>query len=195
MAALGFAQRFILAAVTVALSLGTGNSPRARDKPKRETIQAKAMGQNTAAGKNFNETITIEAYSTPKDQKELLDAFAQGGHPALVKALSKMKPQGRVGVTGTLACSIACVRNFPGEDGRTIRLMTDRPINILEVRQAGCSKDYDISALELNLKNDKKLAVGALIIGLRLSLDKDDPFVFENHGSGPMRLRNVIERN
>jgi hypothetical protein len=40
----------------------------AQDKPKRETIQAQAMGQNRAAGKTFNVTVSIDSYSTSEDQ-------------------------------------------------------------------------------------------------------------------------------
>lgn len=68
----------------------------AQDKPKRETIQAQAKGQNRAAGKNFNVTVSIASYSTPDDQKSLISAFKQGGQAALSQSLSKMQPKGRV---------------------------------------------------------------------------------------------------
>jgi hypothetical protein len=166
----------------------------AQDKPKRETIQAQAMGQNTAMGKSFNVSVMIDSYSTPDDQKALLDAFAQGGQAALSKILSKMKSKGRVAVTGTLGYDIAYVRTFPTADGRKIRLITDRPIRIAEARDGGRSTDYDLSALELNLNNDKSKSSGSLIIGLRVKVDKDNQLVFESYGSGPWNLVNVMER-
>ncbi len=166
----------------------------AQDQPKRETIQAQARGQNRAAGKNFSVTVTIASYSTPDDQKALLDAFAQGGQAALSKTLSKMKSKGRVAVTGTLGYDIAYVRTFPTADGRKIRLITDRPIKIAEARDGGRSTDYDLSALELNLNNDKTKSSGSLIIGLRVKVDKENQLVFESYGSGPWNLVNVMER-
>jgi hypothetical protein len=166
----------------------------AQDQPKLETIQAQAMGQNRAMGKSFNVTVTIASYSTPDDQKALLDAFAQGGQAALSKTLSKMKSKGRVAITGTLGYDIGYVRTFPTADGRKIRLITDRPIKIAEARDGGRSTDYDLSALELNLTNDKSKNSGSLIIGLRLKVDKDNQLVFESYGSGPWNLVNVMER-
>jgi hypothetical protein len=166
----------------------------AQDKPKRETIQAQAMGQNRAAGKTFNVTVSIDSYSTPEDQKSLISAFNQGGQAALSKTLSKMPSKGRVAVTGTLGYSIAYVRTFPSENGRTIRLITDRPIQFLEARENGRSTDYDLSAIELNLNNDKSKSAGSLIIGLRVKVDKDNQLVFESYGSGPWKLVNVMER-
>lgn len=166
----------------------------AQDKPKRETIQAQAMGQNRAAGKNFNVTVSIDSYSTPDDQTLLIDAFNQGGQATLSKTLSKMKSKGRVAVTGTLGYSIAYIRTFPADDGRKIRLITDRPIRFAEARENGRSTDYDLSAIELNLNNDKSKSSGSLIVGLRVKVDKDNQIVFESYGSGPWKLVNVMER-
>src|SRR6266404_4681279 len=104
----------------------------AQDKPKRETIQATAMGQQRASGKMFHVTVNIESYSTQEDQKVLFDAFTDGGHNALVKTLSKMKSKGRVAITGTLNYQIAYIRSVSTENGRRIRLITDRPIHFTE---------------------------------------------------------------
>jgi hypothetical protein len=166
-----------------------------QDQTKRETIQAQAMGQSTSAGKQFNVTISINSYSTPDDQKTLIDAFTQGGQRALTKALSKMKSKGRVGVTGTLGYNIAYIRTFPAENGRKIRLITDRPIQLAEARESTRSKEYDLSALEVNLNNDPSKSSGSLIIGLRVKVDKDNQLVFESYGSGPWKLVNVMERD
>ncbi|MFZ0886470.1 MAG: hypothetical protein WAN14_23915 [Candidatus Acidiferrales bacterium] len=180
----------LLTVVLVVAAFKTG----AQDKPKRETIQAQAMGQNRAAGKSFNVTVSIDSYSTADDQKLLINAFTQGGQTALSKTLSKMQSKGRVAVTGTLGYNIAYVRTFPTENGRRIRLITDRPIRLAEARENGRSTDYDLSALELIINNDKSKSSGTLIIGLRVKVDKDNQFVFESYGSGPWKLVNVMER-
>jgi hypothetical protein len=189
-------SRILMAGVLlISVSTVSASEVGAQDKPKRETIQAQAMGQSRAAGKTFNVTVSIDSYSTPDDQKSLIDAFTQGGQAALSKSLSKMKSKGRVAVTGTLGYSIAYVRTFPTENGRKIRLITDRPINIVEAREGGRSNDYDLSALELNLNDDKSKSSGSLIIGLRVKVDKDNQLIFESYGSGPWRLVNIMERN
>jgi hypothetical protein len=165
-----------------------------QEKPKREVIQATAMGQMRAAGKMFNVTINIESYSTPEDQKVLIDAFTTGGHNALVEALQKMKSKGRVAITGTLGYQIAYIRSFPTENGRIIRLITDRPIQFAEAYYSGRSKDYDLSGIEMTLAADPKKSEGSLVIGGRFKLDKDKQITFESYGSGPWRLTNIMER-
>jgi hypothetical protein len=167
----------------------------AQDTPKRETIQATAMGQQRASGKMFSVTVNIESYSTAEDQKTLSDAFKNGGHDALVKTLSKMKSKGRVAITGTLGYQIAYIRSFPTENGRRIRLVTDRPIHFTEAYVNGRTKDYDLSAIEINLKADPKQSDGSLIVAGKFKIDKSQQISFESYGSGPWRLVNIMERN
>jgi hypothetical protein len=167
----------------------------AQDNPPSETIQATAMGQQRASGKMFSVTVNIESYSTPEDQKVLSDAFKNGGHDALVKTLSKMKSKGRVAITGTLGYQIAYIRSFPTENGRRIRLLTDRPIQFAEAYISGRTKDYDLSALEINLNADPKQSDGGLIVAGKFKIDKSQQISFESYGSGPWRLVNIMERN
>jgi len=165
-----------------------------QDKPKPEVIQATAQGQVRASGKMFSVTINIESYSTPDDQKTLIDAFQSGGHDGLVKALRKMKARGRVAITGTVGYQIAYIRTFSNEDGRTIRLITDRPIYFAEAHQGGRSTDYDLSGIELNIATDPKKSAGNLVIGGKFKVDKNQQITFESYGSGPWRLVNIQER-
>ncbi len=167
----------------------------AQDKPKRETIQATAVGQQRASGKMFSVTVNIDSYSTPEDQKALIDAFNAGGHDALVKTLRTMKSKGRVAITGTLGYQIAYIRSFETENGRRIRLVTDRPIQFAEAYVSGRSKDYDLSALEINLNADPKQSDGGLIVAGKFKVDKSQQVSFESYGSGPWRLVNIMERN
>jgi hypothetical protein len=167
---------------------------RCQEKPKAEVIQAQAMGQLRASGKQFSVTINIQSYSTTEDQQRLIDAFTKGGHNALVKTLSKMKSNGRVAITGTLGYQIAYIRTLPTENGRTIRLITDRPINFPEAYAGTRTKDYDLSGIELNLAPDPKQNTGSLVVAGKFKMDKAQQVTFESYGSGPWRLTNIMER-
>jgi len=181
-------------AALAGLLLLAGTVGRAQEKTKPETIQAQAMGQLKMTGKTFNVTILIESYSTPEDQKTLIDAFQRGGHDELVKTIAKMKGRGRVSITGTLGYQIAYVRSIPGPNGRTIRLITDRPIQFREARNAGRSTDYDLSAIEMRIDEDPKKSEGQLIVAGKFKVDKDGQVTFESYGSGPWKLTNIMER-
>lgn len=190
-----FADLILASGVAIAGLLLPAFKTGAQEKPKPETIQATAMGQQTASGKMFNINITIDSYSTPADQKVLIDAFESGGHDALVKALSKMVPRGRVAITGTVGYKIAYIRTIPTENGRTIRLITDRPIHFAEAYGRTRSKDYDLSGIEMNIAKEQKQSDGSLIVAGKFKVDKAQQIVFESYGSGPWRLVNIMERN
>jgi len=178
---------------TPGLLLLAAGSAHAQEKPKSERFTARARGQNTASGKLFSVEITIDSYSTPADQKTLIDAFQSGGHDALGKALSKMDSKGRVAPTGPVGYKVAYVRTFTTENGRRIRLITDRPIKVGEAYAGGRSNDYDLSAIELNVNTDPKKTDGALIVAGKFKVDKDGQIIFESYGSGPWKLTNIIE--
>lgn len=161
---------------------------------KQETIQAQAFGTTTMAGKSFGVTINIEDYSTPAEQKALIDAFNSGGHDAMVKVLSKMKSKGRVRLSsGGVGYQIAYIRNIPTANGRTIRLLTDRPIGIGEAMFNTRSGDYDISIIELQLGNGKNS--GSLIPGARILVNKKSKQIeIESYHASPWRLAGIMER-
>jgi hypothetical protein len=162
---------------------------------KTETIQAQAFGTTTMAGRTFGVTIRIESYSTPADQKTLIDAFQRGGHDKLVEALGKMKSRGRVGITGDLGYQIAYIRNIPTPNGRTVRIITDRPINIGEAIYNGRSMDYDLSLVEIHLNKDKDESTGNLVVGGRFKVNKKTKQIeFESYEASPWRLAGIMER-
>lgn len=190
-----FADLILASGVAIASMFLPAFKTGAQEKPKRETIQATAMGQQRASGRTFNINIIIESYSTPADQKVLIDAFESGGHDALVKALSKMAPRGRVAITGTVGYQIAYIRTIPNENGRTIRLITDRPIQFAEAYGSTRSKDYDLSGIQMNIAKEQKQSDGSLIVAGKFKVDKAQQIVFESYGSGPWLLVNIMERN
>ncbi len=164
---------------------------------KSETIQAQAFGTTTQAGRTFGITIRIESYSTPTDQKTLIDAFNKGGHDALVDALGKMKARGRIAITGGgVGYQIAYIRNIPTAKGRTIRIITDRPINIGEATLNTRSEDYDLTLLEIHLDDaDKDKSAGNLIVGGRFAVNKKKKQIeFESYQATPWRLTGIMER-
>ena len=164
---------------------------------KHETIQAQAFGTTTQAGRTFGITIRIQSYSTPTDQKTLIDAFNKGGHDALVDALSKMKARGRVAITGGgVGYQIAYIRNIPTPKGRTIRIITDRPINIGEATFNTRSEDYDLTLMEIHLDDaNKDKSTGNLIVGGRFMVNKKKKQIeFESYQATPWRLAGIMER-
>ncbi len=183
----------LIASLFVVAGLAFGVS-HLNAQQKRETIQGQVWGEQRLKGKTFNMTIIINSYSTPQEQKTLLDAFNKGGHDALVKALQKMPERGRIAVTGTLGTNIAYIRSFKTETGRKIRILTDRPIYFAEAYNAGRSVQYDTTIVELNIdQENQEKSSGTLILGARIRM-KNNQIEIESYGSGPWRVNNIMER-
>jgi hypothetical protein len=161
----------------------------AQDKP--EVFQAQAVGQGSQLGQNFNVTITIESYSTPEDQQTLLAAFQQKGNEGLVNVLSKMPSRGRIAITGLLGTEITYVRVFPTETGRKIRLITNRPLTIGEARNNTISSEYNLSALELDLNNEKGKSTGTLLPACQFKVNEQKEIEIEAN-QNPWRLVDII---
>jgi len=160
-----------------------------------ETIQAQAFGTSTMAGKTFGITITIEGYSTPADQKALIDAFNSGGHDAMMKVPSKTDSKGRVRLSsGGVGYQIVYIRNIQTPNGRTIRLLTDRPISMGEAISSSRSQDYDLSIIEIQLGDSKGKKSGSLIPGCRIKLNKKNQIEIETYHASPWRLAGIMER-
>jgi hypothetical protein len=186
-------RKFYPMTLAIVVLLLSASGSYAKDQ---EVIQAQAFGTATTAGTTFGLTIYIEDYSTPADQKALIDAFKAGGHDEMVKVLSKMKSKGRVRLSsGGVGYQIAYIRNIPTANGRTIRLLTDRPINWGEATYGVRSKEYDHTIIELQLNKDKSKSTGSMIPGARITVDKKKQQIeVESYHAMPWRLAGIMER-
>jgi hypothetical protein len=181
----------------VSTVLLTSNNSSAQDGTKLAKsihIQAQAMGQAQQLGRNFGVNLIIEEFSTPEDQKALLEAFNQKQNEGLVNALSKMKSKGRLAIIGTLGYDVNYIRKFDMPDGSTkIRLVTDRPITFGEAWGDSRSMDYSLSGAEITLSADKKKNSGILAPACKFKIDKDNHLQLELL-QNEWKLVNVQER-
>src|SRR5215469_4257542 len=138
----------------------------------RMTIQATAMGTSTQMGKVYNVNIHIEQFFTPEDQKALIDAFNRSGQGGLVDVLEDMKPKGRVRfANGGVGNDVKYIIELPSENGRRLRLVTDRNIAFGELYGGTRSRDYSVGAIELLLTPDGK-GSGTVLPACRLTVNK-----------------------
>ncbi len=163
----------------------------ARDK--YETIDATAWGTSTQLGRNVGITLTIYQYSTPEDQEILYDAFQKGQNQGLVNALEKMKAVGHISITGTLGYDVSFIKLIETPTGRTIRFVTNRPINFREAYWDTQTQYYNLTAGEININTqDKSKSDGVLYPAAQLSLGSVGQLQL-NLNKNPWRLGNIID--
>ena len=179
-------------AIISAIALPSTGST-AEDTPKRETFQATAVGQGTQFGRMLSVNIMIEEYSTAEDQQILLEAFNSKGMEGLSNALGKMKPKGRLSITGTLGFDATYIRSFPTETGRKIRIATNRQIRFGEAWADGRSMDYNLSAIELDISNEEGKSTGILLPACQFKIDKEKHLEIKAY-QNPWKLQNIRDR-
>ena len=158
----------------------------------RMTIQATAMGTSTQMGKIFDVNIIIEQFSTPDDRKALIDAFARSGQDGLVSALEHMKPKGQVRfASGGVGNDVKYIIELPSENGRRLRLVTDRNLAFGELYHGTRSRDYSVGAIELVLTPDGK-GSGTVLPACKLTVDKKKQQVEIETYQNPWKLTNFM---
>ncbi len=160
-----------------------------------ERIDARAYGTSTQTAHQFNVQFSISRFSTPEQRQILVDAFAQGKTPALVKALSKMKPVGRVSVPGKTGYDIDYAVQIQTPTGRKIRIITNRWLMFVESYHMTRSTDYPLTVAEIDInEQDKDKSSGVLAPASKFTLNKNGEVQFELY-QNPWRLGNIIDWN
>jgi len=184
-----------VAAIVCLVALLSLDSAAQEEQRVNEVYQAQAMGQSTQLGQTFNVTINIERYSTPEERQVLVEAFQQAGSEGLFNSLEKMRSKGRIAITGTLGYDISFVRRIPTDTGYKIRILTNRPIRFGEAWVNGRSMDYNLSALELDMSNEKDKSTGVLLPACQFKINKKtNELEIENY-QNPWKLQNIMYRS
>jgi hypothetical protein len=175
------------------LPLSTFHS-QAQEKPVVEEYQAQAMGQGTQMGQTFNVTVRIEDYSTADDRQVLVEAFQKSGSQGLYNALNKMKSHGHIAITGTLGYDISFARKLPTATGTKIRVLTNRPITFGEAWTDSRSMDYNLSALELDLSEERNKSTGILLPACQFTINKKTNELEIDNYQNPWKLVDILDR-
>lgn len=158
----------------------------------RMTIQATARGTSTQLGRLVDVNIYIEAYSTSDDRKTLIEAFKRRGQDGLVDALQKMKSKGRVRFSsGGVGNEVKYIIELPSQNGRKLRLITDRWLSFRELYNSNRIADYNVGAIELNLTPDGK-GSGTVLPACRLTMNKKKQQVEIETYQNPWDLTNLM---
>jgi hypothetical protein len=181
-----FATGLVVCAVSPAFA-GRGH--------KCEAIAATAMGTSTQLGQVIGVQMEIYEFSTPEDRQFLIEAFEKGQNQGLVNALRKMKAVGHCSITGELGYDMSFIEVIPTPTGRKIRFVTNRRILFGESFADSESKDYSLTAGEIEINDsDKKKSAGFLFPAAQLVINKKGQLEFQLLRN-PWKLVNIIDWN
>ena len=134
-------------------------------------------------------TLHIDEYTTDDEAKELLEVLAADGPYGLEKVMRKLE-KGWIRIGTSLGYHVAVTRSFDTENGRVIRAVTDRPVQMFEVIRGLRSQDHPFGVLELQLDASGR-GEGRLIAAAEVDFAEDGTLQIESLGTQPFRLMQV----
>lgn len=153
-----------------------------------ETFKGRAVdtqGQHIKSSVHF--TLHVTEYATNEEIAKHAQTLIEKGSRGLEKVLWKLD-RGWVKIDTSLGHVVGVARSFDTEDGgRVIRVVTDRPIQLYEVRRGLRSVDYPFGVIELTLDADGK-GEGRLIAAAKLEFTEEGGLEIEQLGTRPFRL-------
>jgi hypothetical protein len=183
-------MKTVIAALIVA-GLAAAPAAQAKEPQDRERFSAFAVnldGPNGAATAVLQ--ITIDRWSTPDERRKLESVLTENGPEALLSALQKTKPVGRIRTTGNLGYDLRFAYQYPlATGGRRIVIGTDRPLTFYEASTRPRSADYPITILELRV-DDKGQGSGQMVVASRVT-SLGESIELENYNATPVQLMQV----
>ncbi len=195
--------RLITATAAAAIAIAALVVPsHAQTNDEKLHIEAFAVNMsNIATGANQLLMVDVNAWSLADERKLLITTMLDKGQNALLKALQKTKPLGRMWFPqwqgpdphhARLGYDLHYAWQTPlPEGGRRVVIATDRYIGFNEARNSGRSMDYPFTLMQFQLDKDGK-GEGKMSVATKISFDKDKNTIeLENYASEPVRLQNV----
>jgi len=155
-----------------------------------ETFRGRVVdmsGTRTQSTAHF--TLHIDEYATDDEIAQHSAVLAEEGARGLEKVLWKLD-RGWVRIGTSLGHVVGVARSIDTDGGRIIRVVTDRPIQLFEVRRGLRSLDYPFGFIELELDADGK-GEGRLVAAAKLRFTEDGTLEIVQLGTRPFRLMKV----
>jgi hypothetical protein len=169
-------------------------TPAPAPKPKPEHFSAVASFSRAPATTATWVDVRVQRYSSNATTQRLATLLLEGGQDALVDALEKLKPIGKVQLSSRVGFfDLKLIRSRKTPTGRRIIGVSDRPVGFMEAYNSGRSRDYELGILVMDLKIDKKgkeVGQGMLIYAAKVKIKKGKLDI-EYLGMEPISLRNV----
>ena len=177
---------FVSLLTLVTLSLPSSAEQQRRDSlPESFTATAQFVGASGSASTTFK--MRVERYTPDAEREAVLQALTQGGYVGFVNALRKAPVVGSVAIGGH-TFDIRWARESPIENGRSIVLVTDKPMFFIGAGSPAAKprKGFDVGLISFQR--------GRLRDGLWWKNGGCRPREDRRHGNRDRRLRRKADR-
>jgi hypothetical protein len=178
----------LLALVTLGLS-SSAEQKRRDPLPESFTATAQFVGTSGSAATTFK--MRVERYTPDAEREAVLQALTQGGYLGFVTALRKAPVVGSVAIGGH-TFDIRWARESPSENGRSIVLVTDKPMFFIGAGSptAKPRKGYDVGLISFQLDDSGMGSGGSMAAAARVKTGATG-IEIADYAEKPIELRTV----
>ena len=187
---------FLILAGLILIAGAWARQDQAQDPEKAKPVKEKFSGMlvlwaaGPMTGQSTRMTMQVDRWTTDEQKQALYNTLKEAGSDALLAAMRK-DIVGYIWTTSSLRYKVNIASTFQTEKGRTVRLITERPITFAEqVAGAPRSRDYEFGVIEFTL-NEKNKGEGVIFPTAKVGVDEKGNLTVEALGTGPQKLMSV----
>jgi hypothetical protein len=170
-------------------SEGLGQS-RKLTAPESFSANAQVIGTEGASATVI--TMHVDRYSPDADADTVAQALKQGGYPAFLAALRKAPVVGTVTMAGQ-KFDIRWARAQPAPNGRTIVLVTDKPMFFVGGGSVNAKprEGYEVGLLKFGMDDGGVGFNGKMAAAARVKAGGETGVEVDDYGEKPIDLRTI----
>ena len=167
----------------------------------RPTTGAPEVFSGTANAKNASGAVSgtlevrVSRYTPDFDRTTVETALRLGGYPRFLTALRAAPEVGQLVLAGGQPYAIRYARERAEAGGRTIVVVTDRPVFFLGAGRAGAKPraGYEVAVLQIQLDGTGQ-GRGTMAGAARVRPDGDGGVLLDDYAEEPIGLTNVVRK-
>ncbi len=186
----GIASTLALAAMLAPTATAAGGQSKKATAPETVTANAHVAGLAGSAATRI--TMKIDSYSKDADRDAVALALKQGGYPAFLEALRKAPVVGTVSLAGE-TFSIRWARQQPLANGRSIVLVTDKPVFFVGggSTTAKPREGYEVAVLQFRLDDSGIGYSGTMAAAARVKPGGETGVQIDDYAEKPIELQGI----
>ena len=191
------AVKILLTVLCLGSAAGLGAQAANPTTGAPEAFSATAEVKNASGALSGTLDVRITSYTTDFDRTAVETALRHGGYPGFLTALRKAPEVGQIVLAGSQPYAIRYAREQVEGDGRTIVLVTDKPVYFIGGGRNATTKPragYEIGVLQIQL-DGKGQGSGTMAAAARVRPDGDGGVLLDDYAEEPIALTKLTRKS
>jgi hypothetical protein len=167
----------------------------ARPATTPEVFSATAQAKTASSAVSGTLELRVSRYTPDFDRKVVEEALRLGGYPGFVKALRNAPEVGRLALAGGQSYVIRYARETADGAGRTIVVVTDRPVLFLGSGRADPKPRAGFEVAVVRIQVDAAgRGQGTMAAAARVRPDGNGGVLLDDYAEEPIAVTNITRR-